>query len=517
MKALFRPVYIIGFFALIKLLIPFVLIHPGFELHRDELLYLADADHMAWGYIEMPPLLAALGWLSKLAGGSVYTVYFWSGLSGALTVIVVGKIVLALKGNSTAVFFACLGFLCAGFLRMHILFQPNFLDVFFWTLSSYYIICLINSPHKKYFYYLGICFGLGILGKYSTAFYILAFTAALLLTQQRRWLLNPHFYWAMLLGVLVCLPNLYWQYIHHFPVLHHMNLLTQQQLQFNSRTDFMVDQLLMLLPGFFIWIGGLWYILMKQGGRKYMLIAFIYMGIIGLLLYFNGKGYYAAAIYPTLVAFGGIWLSGWMRGKYAVWIGGTMATLMLAFTLLILPILIPYQSPEKLAATYQRMGIGKSPMLRWEDHQQHPLPQDFADMIGWKEMADKTAKIYHSLPDSVKKQTMIYGDNYSHAACLSFYRKPLHLPEIYSDDASFLFWLPDQFNYRYFLFVTDDLPDADDSFFNHWGKREILDSVTHPLSRQYRDKIILYSAPDDSVKVIAERNIKAGRKQFNLP
>ncbi len=517
MKALSRPVYIIGIFALIKFLIPFVLIHPAFELHRDEFLYLADSDHMAWGYIEMPPLLAVLGYLSKLAGGSIYTVYFWSGLIGALTMMVTGKIVLQLKGNATAVFFACLSFLCAGFLRMHILFQPNILDVFFWTASSYCIISYINTNKYQYLYYLGICFGLGILGKYSTTFYILSFSAALLLTDQRKWLLNKHFYFAMLLGLLVCLPNLYWQYAHNFPVLHHMNLLTKQQLQYNSRTDFLIDQLLMLLPGFFIWMGGLWYILMKKEGRKYMIIAFIYTGIMGLLLYFNGKGYYAAAIYPTLIAFGGIWFSQLITKKYTGWLRWFAPAYMVGLTLVILPILVPYQLPEKLYHTYRNMHLENSPMLRWEDHRQHKLPQDFADMLGWKEMAEKTARIYHNLPDSVKRQTMVYGDSYSHAASLSFYRKRFKLPEIYSDDASFLFWLPDQFNYHYFLLVTNKLPDADDDFFNHWGKRVILDSVTNSLSRQYGNKIILYSAPDDSVKVIAERNIKAGRKQFNLP
>lgn len=514
MKALSRPVYIIALFAVIKFLIPFLLIHPAFELHRDEFLYLADSDHMAWGYIEMPPLLAVLGWLSKLAGGSIDTVYFWSGLSGALTMIVIGKIVLRLKGNSTAVLFACLAFLCSGFLRMHILFQPNFLDVFFWTLSSYCIICLVDSGRTKYFYYLGICLGLGMLGKYSTAFYILSFSVAIVLTGQRKWLRNPHFYFAMLLGILICLPNLYWQYTHQFPVWHHMDLLTRQQLQFNNRKDFLIDQLLILLPAFFIWMGGLWYILMKKEGRRYMIIGFLYMGIISLLLYFNGKGYYAAAIYPTLIAFGGIWFSQLVSQKYTAWLRWVAPVFILGVTLLALPVLIPYQSPDKLANTYRAMHWENSPMLRWEDHRQHALPQDFADMLGWKEMAERTAKAYHSLPDSVQRQTMVYGDAYAHAASLSFYRKPYRLPEVYSDDASFVFWLPDQFNYRYFLLVTDKMPDADDHFFNHWGKREIMDSVQNPLSRQHGDKIILYSFPDDSVKIIAENNIRRDKAQF---
>lgn len=516
MKSVSRSTYIIAAFALIKFLVAFILVHPDFELHRDEYLYLADSDHMAWGYIEMPPLLAVLGYLSKLAGGTVYTVYFWGGFFGALTLILVGKIVLQLKGNATAVFFACLAFLCAGFLRMHILFQPNFLDVFFWTWASYLIICLIDSDHKKYLYWLGVCFGLAILGKYSSAFYIIAFAAAVLLTDKRKWLLNRHFYFAMLLGVLICLPNIIWQITHHFPLMHHMDLLTKQQLQYNSRTDFLIDQLLMSLPSFFIWMFGLWYLLIKKEGRKYIIIALIYLGIISMLLYFNGKGYYAAAIYPTLMAFGGCWFSQFITQKYFGWLRWVAPVYMLGFTWLILPLILPYESPDKLVKLYKVMKVESSAALRWEDHQQHPLPQDFADMLGWKTMAEKTAKAYHALPDSVKASIMVYGDEYCHAGPLSFYRKKLGLPEIYCDDASYVFWLPDQFTYKNFLMVTTHFPDSDDAFFNHWQKREILDSLTHPLAREYRTKIILYSQPDDSVKVIAERNIARDKQQFKL-
>ena len=511
-----RSTYIIAVFALIKLLIPFLLIHSQFELHRDEYLYLADADHLAWGYIEMPPFLAMLGYVSKLLGGTVHTVQLWGGVFGALTVMVVGKIVLQLKGNSYAVFMACLAFLCSGFLRMHILFQPNFLDVFFWTLSSYYIICWIDTDNKKYLYLLGICFGFGMLGKYSTAFYILSFLAAVLLTDKRKWLLNKNFYLSMLLGLAICSPNLVWQYVHHFPVMHHMDLLTNQQLKYNSRAEFLSNQLLIALPSFFIWLGGLWYIMMKKEGRKYMAIAFIYLGIIAILLYFNGKGYYAAAIYPTLMAFGGIWFSKLVSGKWFVWLRWVTPPFMIFFTGLILPLVLPLMSPEKLAAFYQSIHVDKGSVLRWEDHQQHALPQDFADMLGWKEMAEKTAKVYHSLPDSVKQQTMVYGDNYGEAGALSFYRKEFGLPEIYSDNASYLFWLPDHFTQKYFLFVCDNLPDVDDSFFNHWGKREIKDSVTQKYAREFGARIILYSNPDDSVHIIAEQHMIQSRQQFNF-
>jgi len=510
-----RSKYIIAVFALIKLFAPFIFIHSQFELHRDEYLYLADADHLAWGYIEMPPLLAFLGYISKLLGGTIATVYLWDGLFGAGVVILAGMIVLQLKGNRFAVFITCLSFLCSGFLRMNILFQPNFLDVFFWTLSTYLIIRWIDSDNKKYLYYLGICFGFGMLGKYTMAFYIVSFLLAVLLTNKRTWLLTKHFYFAMLAGLVICSPNLYWQYSHHFPVLHHMDLLTNQQLKYNSRVDFIVSQFLMVLPSFFIWIGGLLYILLNRDGRKYTAIAIIYLGIIGILLFFNGKGYYAAAMYPSLLAFGGIWFSKLVTKKRAGWLRWAAPVFILLVTARILPMIVPFTSPDQLSSFYRSIRIA-NPALVWEDHKQHPLPQDFADMLGWKEMATKTANVYRSLPDSVKQQTMVYGDNYGEAGALSFYGNRLGLPEIYSDNASYVFWLPDHFTQKYFLFVCYDMPAADDFFFNHWRKREILDSVTQKYAREYNAKIILYSQPDDSVRIIAEQHIQQSKKQFNF-
>jgi hypothetical protein len=509
--------YIIAGFALIKFLIPFLLIHPQFELHRDEYLYLADADHLTWGYIEMPPLLAVMGAISKLFGGSVYTVYFWGGFTGALTMWLVGKIVLQLKGNITAVFFACLAFLCAGFLRMHILFQPNVLDVLFWTWSSYCIVCWIDTDQKKWLYWLGICFGLGMLGKYSMAFYIIGFLIAVILTNRRKWLYSPHFFRAMLLGLLICLPNLIWQYTHDFPVMHHMALLKKSQLQYNSRVDFIINQFIVALPAVFIWLGGLWYIFANPTGRKYIAIGIIYFSIIALLLYFNGKPYYAMAIYPSIMAFGGIWFSLVTAKKYTRWLAWVMPLLMLFLSWRFLALLVPFQSPEALAAKFSQSPFAqKSGLLKWEDGKNHPLPQDFADMLGWKEMAEKTARVYNSLPDSVKAQTMVYGDNYGEAGALAFYGRKLGLPEIHSDNASYVFWLPKTFTKKYFLFVTDDMPDADDAFFHHWGKVEIRDSVTQRYAREFNAKIILYSQPDDSVRIIAEQHINADRKRFNL-
>jgi hypothetical protein len=363
---------------------------------------------------------------------------------------------------------------------------------------------------------LGIGLGLGMLGKYTTLFYIFSLVVAMLLSKQRRLFLNKNFYLAMLVGIVICLPNFLWQYRHHFPVMHHMDLLTSRLLKLNTGKDFIINQFLMTLPSFFVWLGGLWFLFANPAGRKYRLLGIMYFGIIGILLYFNGKAYYASAIYPTLMAFGGVWFSQLSFTKWFGWVKWIALTGMFVITLLTLPFALPFLSPQKLAAFYRVSQMDKSPVLSWEDQKQHALPQDFADMLGWKEMAFKTAKIYHALPDSVKKETMVYGDNYGEAGALSFYGKKWGLPEIYSDNASYVFWLPEKFTYKYFLFVCAQLPESDDAFFSHWGKAVIKDSVTQKYAREFGAKIMLYSNPDDSVRIIAEEHIRDSRKQFNF-
>lgn len=488
--------YLIIFaFAIIKFLVPFLFIHSAFELHRDEYLYLADADHLAWGYIEMPPMLAIMGAISKLWGTSFYTIYFWDALFGSATLVLVGKIVLQLKGNNYAVLIACLSFLTAGFLRIHILFQPNILDIFFWTLSSYYIICLIDTDDNKYFYYIGICFGLGILAKYTIAFLIISFLISLLVPSKSKWLLNKHLYFSLLLGALIAAPNIAWQSAHHFPVMHHMQLLKEQQLQYLSRIQFLIDQLLLTMPCFYIWIIALWFLFAKKGGRKYINIGIIYLSVIGLFLLLQGKSYYTAGIYPVLFSIGGTYLGQSIQSnsyKILRWsVAISLPVIMLFICASSLPVLLPYQSPATLEKTFIQMHASKMGLLNWEDGKAHALPQDFADMLGWKEMALKIASAYNTLDSAEKKHTIIFCDNYGQAGAVNYYQKALHIPPPYSLNASFIYWIPDSLSVTNIVLLTDDKNEMGHPFVRDFQSAVVMDSITNQYARERGDLIIL--------------------------
>src|SRR5256885_1141745 len=128
-----RFLYILAF---IKLILPFLLQSSLYEPHRDEFLYLAEGNHMAWGFMEVPPLLSVFAWFTNVFSHEMFWMKFWPSLFGSLTYIIVGKIILSLGGRSFAIFLAFLPFVFSVYLRLFYLFQPNFLEVFFWTMLA---------------------------------------------------------------------------------------------------------------------------------------------------------------------------------------------------------------------------------------------------------------------------------------------------------------------------------------------------------------------------------------------
>src|SRR6476619_4369413 len=153
-----RFLYILAF---VKLILPFLLQSPLYEPHRDEFLYLAEGRHMAWGFMEVPPLLSVFAWLTNVFGEGMFWIKFWPSLFGSLTYIIVGKIILSLGGRTFALFLAFLPFIFGAYLRLFYLFQPNFLEVFFWTMLAYSIIRYIQTTKNKWLYIFGITAGLG--------------------------------------------------------------------------------------------------------------------------------------------------------------------------------------------------------------------------------------------------------------------------------------------------------------------------------------------------------------------
>ncbi len=499
--------------AIIKFILPFILQHPDYQPHRDELLYLAEGHHLAWGFMDVPPLLSVLAWFTHLLGDTIFWIKFWPSLFGAFTFIFTGHIILSFGGKYFSLFLAFLPFVFGAFLRVHFLFQPNFLEIFFYTAISFFIINYLQTKKNIYLYLFGISCGLGMLSKYSILFFIISLLAGLAISKRRCIFFNKHLYLASLLGFIIFTPNLIWQYNHNFPFFHHMHELQKTQLQYISPLSFLTDQILLNLPCVFIWIVGLLFTLLAKKGKHYTAFFYAYCFVIILLLIFHGKNYYALGLYPVLFAFGAFQLEKLtlVRMKLARFI---FITFPFYFGLTFVPIAIPMFEPDQLAEFFRKKEVAKLGVLRWEDQRDHELPQDFADMLGWKEITEKVADVYNRLPENEKTKTIITCSNYGLCGALNFYGPSLGLPEAYTDNASFLWWMPDKYNFTNVITVDHDMPDSNNIIFKQFAKISVKDELINTLARENGVKIILMEHGSPAVDTYLEEKVAEKKKKF---
>ena len=501
---------VIFFLSLIKFLLPFLLIHPAFELQRDEYLYYQQGQHLDLGYLENPPLLSYLGMISSWFGEKEWLIRFWPAFIGAATVVMTCLITARLGGKGFAQFLAGFGVITGAFLRIHILFQPNILDIFFWTCSLYFLIRFIQANRSKDFLWMAICLALGWWSKYSIAFLIASIFIGLLLTKHRKILMQKLTYKTTFIALLIILPNVWWQYTHNWPLLHHMQELKATQLVHVNPTDFLKDQLLYLFPVLIIWVAGLiWFF----RSSTYGIFGLIYLSVILLLLFGSGKSYYSISIYPVLLAAGGVvWEKICASKKWIIYL---ITALAIGITIPFLPIALPLKSPEKLATFYKEYSVDKTGLLKWEDQRNHELPMDFADMLGWKELTEKAERFYHSLPDATESGTIIYCRNYGQAGALKFYGKEGWFRAMtITDNGSFLLWIGERLSFKNLLFIGRQMPDKDDEVFQHFEKVMVIDSVTNKLSRQFGDKIIFFQNIDPVGLKLAQEVLKELKSEF---
>jgi hypothetical protein len=498
-----KTLILVGFIIL-KFVLQYVLLSPEYDLHRDEYLHLDQAHHLAWGYLSVPPVTSWFSYVIFLLGNSVFWIKFFPALFGVFTLIIVWKTIEILKGNLYALILGSTCIVFSSLLRINMLYQPNSLDILGWTAFYYVIILYITTEKAKWLYVAAVVFAFGFLNKYNIAFLLIGLLPALLLSGQRRIFVDKNLYFALILGLILILPNLLWQYNNQFPIVHHMKELAETQLVNVDRIGFLKEQILFFIGSLLVIISALYALLFYKPFSKYKFFFATIIFTLIVFLYFKAKAYYAIGLYPIYIAFGAVFLSnvlntGWKRYLQPVFI--------IIPLLLFIPmynLAFPNKSPEYVvnhSEKYKKLG-----MLRWEDGKDHELPQDFADMLGWKELARKTDSVYASL--SNQKETLVLCDNYGQAGAINYYTKKGI--KAVSFNADYVNWFNLDVQYKNLIRVKEYEENSNE--FKETGpyfqSSSIAGEITNKYAREYKTTLFVFTGAKININKRIEQEIK---------
>ena len=491
-------------FILLKFAIQLFLIHPIYDLQRDEYLHLDLGKHLALGYTSVPPVTSWIAYLILMLGNSVFWIKFFPALFGVLTMVTVWKITAELKGGLFALILGATAVTFSVLFRLNTLFQANSLDVLCWTLLYYTLLKYVNTNNRNWLWALAAVFAIGFLNKYSLAFLVAGLFPAILFTEHRKWLGQKNFHLAIVLALVLISPNLIWQYQHDFPVLKHMEELRITQLVNVNRLDFVKDQLLYFMGGLFIIALALFAFVAYPPFKKYRFIPLSTLFTLLLFIYFRAKSYYAIGLYPVLLAFGAVYLDRLLSSGWKVNLRPVAIVIPLILFIPVLRIAFPIYPPAEIAA--QRDLYQKCGMLRWEDGKDHELPQDFADMLGWKELAHKVDLVYSQVKD--KKHTLVICDNYGLAGAINYYSKHKGMAAV-SFHADYKYWFDLKDDISTVISVktahNEDIENKGDSLL--FEKIILAGKIENPFARESGTCIFLMTGPKTSINAIIKERL----------
>jgi dolichyl-phosphate-mannose-protein mannosyltransferase len=456
---------------------------------RDELYYIACSNHLAFGYVDLAPLIA---WLARgfrlVFGDSLHAIRLLPALAFGAEVALTGFITRELGGKRWAIFLACISVLLAPvILGNGTRLAMNPIEPLFWMGCIYVLLLVINRDQPKLLVWCGILLGFGLLNKHSTIFFIAAVVAGLLLSSERRLIFTKWFLLAAAIAFCIALPNVIWQYIHHFPTLEDLhNVKTTHKNVELPPLAFLKQQMGMLNPySAFVWLGGLFYLLFHPNAKRFRFLAYTYLVFLAVMMFLKGKDYYLAPIYPMLYAAGAVlWETVIQTYSRVRWLRYAIPAFIILFGLLAAPLVLPILLPEKIPAYMNALGIK---LTHTENGMVSVLPQHFADEFGWPEMVATVASVYNSLPPDERAKTAILAGNYGGAGAIDFFGARYGLPKAISAHQNYYYWGPRNYTGESVMLLEWDLDDA-----HYWcGSVDVGPKIAPPLGMGWEHYDIL--------------------------
>lgn len=412
--------------AAIKLLVTLA-VSNRYGFHRDEMYYRMCGLHLSLGYVDFPPVTPVLARAANLvAGDSLVALRLLSILAGTVVLWLAARMARELGGSGTAQVLAALAVLLAPmYLGGNLLFQTVTFDQLAWTVVLVLVLRLLRTEDPRHWPPIGLAFGVGLEIKYTILALAFGLLAGTVLSPLRAHLRTPWPWLAGLIALLLLVPNLAWQVQHGWASL---SYLQQHRSESGSRPAFVLEQLTLVGPPLLPLLLLGFVELFKS--RRTRLLGWTCLVTVLALFLAGGKSYYAGPLYPLLFAAGSVRLASFVDRGRPRWARPTIVALLL-LGVLAAPISIPLLPTRAMADT-----------SLWK------IRKDYADMVGWPDLAAQAARVYRGLPQDERRQTAILTWSYGLAGPIDLYGPAYGLPPPVSPHLTYYYWKPAQLRAR---------------------------------------------------------------------
>lgn len=464
----------------------------------DEFYYIACSRHLAFGYVDQPPLSIFLLAIDRwLLGDSLPALRLLPALATGMTVFFTGLIARRLGGGLAAQGIAALAAIVAPvYLIFGGFYSMNALELMFWTVIVLAIVKIFQEENVRLWVLVGVLLGLGLETKHTMILYAAGLGVGVLVTPARQYLWNRWFAYGCFAAVALLLPNIIWQIANGFPSLEfYRNAMFYKNIP-TGPLGVLAGQVLIVNPVTLpLWLLGLAFLFLSKEGKKFRAFGWCYIVVLlSMILSKSSRPDRISAMYVLLFAAGAVWVehvAATIRRRWPVFVG---STLIAVGGIVYAPICVPILPPATLVRYMATIGFS----MNIERGKSSALPQWFADRFGWKELAAEVATVYHKLRPEVRKDCVIIAGSYGQAGALEFYSRQFDLPPVYSTHNSYFLWGPPPDSVKTYIGVLVSRRDLQ----KHFGTVEVAGMSSCEYCMNYESHIPIYVAqePNGSIR-----------------
>ena len=392
---------------------------------QDELYFIVAGHHLAFGYVDQPPLAPLLTRITDILSVSPTAIRIIPALAGGAVVIMAARLAALFGAGPFGRVLAALTTACAPVIigAVHIG-NTTPLDLLAWTAVLLCVTTALLRHRPRWWLAAGAAAGVGLEADNLVVLLLICLAAGILASAQRPVLRTRWPWLGAGIATVIWAPNLTWQATHGWPQLAMSAALHQENTSPADYAGALPAQLLYLgllvaplvVAGFVV----LW----RTPELRFIAITATLV-VVYVLAWIPGRVYYADGTAPAVLAAGALaaerWIARARRPRVRRWIVVAASLVGMAVTLPGLLPILPASDVRDLPASSQ---------------------SSLGDTIGWPQLTRAVAAQDAALARAGQPPTSIFTGYYAEAGALDVLGSADHLPPVLSGHNAYWMWGP---------------------------------------------------------------------------